>query len=153
MPDIFGYIIKFMLPFILVTIFVVPLYNNVFLLVQEKENRGRESMRMMGMTDTPYWLSWFTHYTLINTILSLLAWIILCINALNHSNKFLILAFFWLFGESTFGLILFLQTLFSHARYSGYASTLIYLAGYMAFLAVRNGDEPEMTNTLLSILP
>lgn len=33
LPDVYGYIIKFMLPFILVTIYVVPIYNNVFLLV------------------------------------------------------------------------------------------------------------------------
>ena len=107
----------------------------------------------MGMTDSPYWLSWFSHYTLINTVISTLAWLILCTNTINHSNKFLIFLFFWLYGESTFGLILFLQTLFSRAKYSGYASTLVYFAGYMAFLAVRNSDAPELTNTILSILP
>ena len=153
LPDIFGYFIQYMLPFMLVVIFMAPLYNNVFLLVQEKENRGRESMRMMGMTDTPYWLSWFTHYTLINTVLSLLAWGILCYNVISHSSKLLMLIFFWLYGESTFGFVLLFQTLFSRAKYSGYASALIYFAGYMAFIAVRSADSPELTSKLLSILP
>ena len=142
-----------MLPFTLVVIYIVPLYNNVFLIVKEKESRTRESMRMMGMTDFPYWLSWFVHFTIINTILSTVAWAILCINVITYSDKFLILAFFWLYGESIFGIILFLQTLFGRAKYSGYASTLIYFAGYLAFIAVQEDTAPEMTNTVLSIIP
>ena len=31
----------------------------------------------MGLTDFPYWMSWFVFYTFINTIMSILAWIIL----------------------------------------------------------------------------
>jgi hypothetical protein len=45
-------------------LYILPLYNMVFFIVKEKENRTKESMRMMGMSDLPYWLSWLTYYTL-----------------------------------------------------------------------------------------
>ena len=105
--DLFGQIVAYILPMTLVIIWIAPLYNNVFLIVKEKESRTRESMKMMGMTDTPYWLSWFVYYTVINTALSLLTWALFCINVITYSNKGLILVFFWLFGESIFGQIMF----------------------------------------------
>ena len=105
--DLFGLFIGAVLPFILVVIYIAPLYNQVYLIVTEKESRTRESMRMMGMTDFPYWLSWFVHYTIVNSILTLIAWAILCINVMNYSHKGLILLFFWLYGQSIFGLIIF----------------------------------------------
>ncbi len=44
-------------------LYILPMYNMVFFIVKEKEQRTKESMRMMGMTDLPYWLSWLTYYT------------------------------------------------------------------------------------------
>ena len=70
----------------------------VFMLVKEKESRIKESMRMMGMTDTAYWLSWFVYYTMINTAISTLAWLILLYNVINFSSPFLVWLFFWLYG-------------------------------------------------------
>jgi hypothetical protein len=52
----------------------------VFFIVKEKEYRAKESMRMMGLSDVPYWLSWWVYYTLINTVTAFLAWLILSIN-------------------------------------------------------------------------
>ena len=74
------------------------MYNTVFHLVKEKESRAKESMRMMGMTDTAYWLSWFAYYTMVNTLISTLAWLILLYNTINFSNMFLVWLFFWLYG-------------------------------------------------------
>lgn len=72
-------------------------------MVKEKESKARESMRMMGMTDFPYWLSWFVYYTVLNTILSLIAWLVLCINVIEYSNPLYVLLFIWLYGEAIFG--------------------------------------------------
>lgn len=62
--DSFGQILSGVLPLFLVLIYLLPVYNTVFLIVQEKESRTKESCRMMGMTDLPYWLSWFVYYTI-----------------------------------------------------------------------------------------
>ena len=34
-------------------------------------------MRMMGLGDFAYWCSWFTYYTVVNTAISTLTWIIM----------------------------------------------------------------------------
>ena len=65
----------------------------VFLLVKEKESRIKESMRMMGMRDSAYWLSWYVYYTIISSIIVFLAWLVLLINTMKNSNPVLILIF------------------------------------------------------------
>jgi hypothetical protein len=86
--------------------YVPIVYSTVYRIVQERENRARESMKMMGLTDTPYWLSWFCFYTFQNTILVTAAWLILCINCIEYSKKGEIWLFLWLYGEAVFGQIL-----------------------------------------------
>jgi ATP-binding cassette subfamily A (ABC1) protein 3 len=54
--------------FFILLIFLAPLYRFVSNSVTEKESRTREAMKVMGLTDAPYWLSWFTYYIIINTI-------------------------------------------------------------------------------------
>lgn len=80
----------------------------VFRIVKERENRAKESMRIMGMTDLPYWMSWFVYYTFINTMLSTVAWISLLFNVINWSNPVYIWLFFWLYGQAVFGQVVFL---------------------------------------------
>ncbi len=65
---------------LLLLLYVLPVYNMVFFIVKEKEYRAKESMRMMGLSDAPYWLSWWVYYTLINTVTAFLAWLVLSIN-------------------------------------------------------------------------
>ena len=78
--------------------FIPPVYNMVFKIVREKESRTKETMRIMGMTDMPYWFSWLAQYTIINTIVVLLSWGALMINVINYSQGWYILIFFWLYG-------------------------------------------------------
>ena len=97
-----------LLPLITLLAYIPPVYYVVFLLVKEKESGVKESMRMMGMTDSPYWMSWWVYFTTMNTIVSLLIWGVLCINIVNYSSKGYLLLFFWLYGEAVFGQIIFL---------------------------------------------
>lgn len=83
--DPFSKIMSTILPFFLLIAYIPPVYNTVFHLVKEKESRMKESMRMMGMTDLAYWASWFVYYTMINTIISTLAWFCLLFNVINFS--------------------------------------------------------------------
>ena len=83
--------------------YILPVFTTVSLIVKEKESRAKESMRMMGMTDFPYWFSWFFYYSILNTIYSLIGWSVLCINVIGSSNPWYILLFIWLYGEAVFG--------------------------------------------------
>lgn len=48
--------------------FLIPLYYIVSKLAEEKENKSREGMKMMGLKDTSYFLSWLVFYTMINIV-------------------------------------------------------------------------------------
>jgi len=135
--DPFGQILSSVLPLFLILIYVLPVYNTVYLIVKEKESRTKESCRMMGMTDLPYWLSWFTFYTIQNTIISFIAWAALCINVIGNSNKGLIFLYIWLFGESIFGQIVLLQACFQKSKYAGITSSIIYFGLLFASFPVQ----------------
>lgn len=87
---------------LILLIFIPPVYNMVFMLVKEKESRIKESMRMMGMKDSAYWLSWYVYYTAVSSVIVFLAWIVLLINSIKYSNPFLILIFMLFYAQSVF---------------------------------------------------
>lgn len=129
--DDFMQTLEILLPFLLLVSFIPPVYNMVFRLVKEKESGAKESMRMMGMTDASYWLSWFVYFSLINTVITLLIWGTLMINVINYSNPLYPLMFFWLYGEAIFGQIVFLQSFFSVSKYAGIVATVVYFGSAM----------------------
>ena len=106
--------------------YIPPLYRTVYRIVVEKESKVKESMRMMGMTDISYWLSWFTYYSFVNLLVSTLSWLILNFAVFKHTNGFLVWILLWLFGQSLFSLILLAQSLFSRARQAAYVTTSLY---------------------------
>jgi len=101
--DPFTQVLTSTLPFFLLLIFIPPVYNTVFLMVKEKESRIKESMRMMGMLDSAYWLSWYVYYTCVSSSIVFLSWLILIINCIEYSNSFLILVFMFLYAQAVFG--------------------------------------------------
>jgi len=103
-----------------------PVYGTVYGIVQEKEQRSKESMRMMGMGDLSYWLSWFAYYSIQSTVITLIGWAVLCINVCKYGSAGYIFLYMWLFGESIMGQIVFYQALFSRAKYSGLLSVLLF---------------------------
>jgi ATP-binding cassette, subfamily A (ABC1), member 3 len=107
-------------------IYILPMYRLLSNMVSEKESKARESMKMMGLVDFSYWLSWWTYYFIIVTIISGLCILVLSFNVIQYSNRGLIFIFFELFGLSLFGLAVFLQAFFSKARVAAITGTLIY---------------------------
>lgn len=107
-------------------IYILPVYRLLSNLVGEKESRARESMKMMGLSDSHYWLSWLAYFMIIVTIISSLCTLILAFNVVKYSNKGFLFLYFWCYGFSLFGLCVFLQAFFSKARVAAIAGTLIY---------------------------
>lgn len=97
-----------MLPFFMLLIYVLPMYRLIARIVSEKETKARESMRMMGLNDFSYWLSWWVYYFIIVTIISLLVTAVVSFRVFKFSNKGLLFLVFWIYGLSLFGLAVFL---------------------------------------------
>ena len=151
--DDFAQILQNLLPFFMLLMYIPPVYNTVFLLVREKESRCKESMRMMGMTDWPYWLSWFAYFTCINTVLTTMAWLIMCINVIGHTNKLLFWLYMWLYGQAVFGEVVFLQSLFSTSKYSGVVASVIYFGGQLLVIPVQSNTSPMALKAVFSLIP
>ena len=124
--DPFTQVVTGLLPFLILLVFIPPVYNTVFMLVKEKESRIKESMRMMGMKDCSYWMSWYCYYTLVTTLIVFLAWLVLLINCMKYSNSFLVLVYMIFYAQAIFGQIIFLAALFENSKYAGLVGTLIY---------------------------
>lgn len=90
----------------------------------EKESKARESMKMMGLTDSSYWLSWATYYALIVTLIS-----IICSGMLGQlikTNASIMFIIIWVYGISLFGYALIMQSIFNKARTAGGFATTVY---------------------------
>lgn len=124
--DYFPLVLMPTFSFFVQIMFIPFLYRTINRLVGEKSTRARESMRMMGMSDTAYWLSWVLYWTAINTVLSGLCTLILMINVFQADYGIVLFLFLWLFGQSLFGLLLIAQALFSSPKSAASTTSGLY---------------------------
>lgn len=106
--DPFRYFLETNLPFFMLLIYILPVYRLISNMVTEKESKARESMKIMGLKDFSYWLSWFAYHLFSVTVISLLCIVILSFNVIVNSNKLLLFLLFWIFGMSLFGFAVFI---------------------------------------------
>ena len=107
----------------------------------------------MGMNDSPYWLSWWVHFTILNTVVSIAIWAMLCINIISYSSKGYMLVFFWLYGEAIFGQILFLQAFFTSSKFAGIIATIIYFGASLLNQFLGDGDVSRTAKVMASLIP
>jgi ATP-binding cassette subfamily A (ABC1) protein 3 len=118
-----------LLAFFIFLIFIVPLYRFTFRIVAEKETKSRESMKMMGLTDSSYWLSWASYFAILVTIISLI--IVIMLNSLIKTDPVIMFLICWVYGMSLFGYSLIMQSLFTKARTAGgFATTVYFIASF-----------------------
>eukprot|EP00347_Sterkiella_histriomuscorum_P006793 403351411 len=69
--DQFDYVVSYLMPIAVTLIYIMPIHRMIMRIVTEKQTKVREVMRMMGLSDVNYWLSWFIFYSSIVTIISI----------------------------------------------------------------------------------
>ena len=106
LKDPFAFMLGMVGPYFFMLIYLPMLYRTTYFIVSEKELRAREIMRMMGMKDTPYWLSWFLYYTIVNTTMCIPIALIITFGVFTASSGIMLFLFIWLYGQSLFGFIL-----------------------------------------------
>lgn len=104
--DPFTRLLSMSMTLFMLLMYIPLMYRTVYRIVFEKVTKAKESMRIMGMTDFPYWSSWLIYYTLVNTVLSFGAWLTLNINVFNNKSALLLFIVIWVYGQSLFGLIM-----------------------------------------------
>ncbi|KAK7058691.1 ATP-binding cassette sub- A member 5 [Halocaridina rubra] len=119
----------------------------LMLVVEEKEKKIKESMKMMGLRDSVYWLSWFSIYGTYVLILAIISILILPLGkVLEHANVFLLFILFILYGCSSIMFSFMLTPFFNKAKVAGIAGNLIQvLFSLLYYIQVFVGDDVNST--------
>jgi hypothetical protein len=129
-------------PFYFMVTFLIPMYYLVQKLAEEKESKSREGMKMMGLKDSAYFLSWYVFFLVIVIVMSLLVTMMLSINVLRDTNKLFIFAASFFFGMSLFGFSLVIVSILPTVRAAATAATLVHLISYFMVFALKDPDLP-----------
>ena len=119
-------------------------------MILERELKLRESMRVMGLYDSMWWLSWLAWEAVVMNFISSI--FIVCFGMafqfdLFLHNSFGVLFFhFWLFELSMTALGFFLSTFLARASSGTNAGFIIFLFGFILMLVVSTGGLPFTTD-------
>lgn len=140
-----------LMAFFMFLMFIVPVYRLAYRIVNEKETRARESMKMMGLTDTSYWLSWLAYYACVVFGISLISTFILA--SLAKSDSLLVFLLFFIFGLSLFGYAVIIQSLFNKASTAAGVTATVYFVSSFFDGLVNQPSSSHFAKTMASLLP
>uniref|UniRef100_A0A7N6ALD9 ABC transporter domain-containing protein n=1 Tax=Anabas testudineus TaxID=64144 RepID=A0A7N6ALD9_ANATE len=146
-------------PHALISIYLVLAFTPfvTFLIVNvaaEKEHRLKDTMTMMGLYDTAFWLSWGLLYAALVTMMSILMSIIATYTALfPHSEFLVIFSLIFLYGISSIFFSFMLTPLFKKPKFaSTVGSMLTVVFGCLSLFTVLMRDFPQPLVWLLCLL-
>uniref|UniRef100_A0A3Q2TIY3 Cholesterol transporter ABCA5 n=1 Tax=Fundulus heteroclitus TaxID=8078 RepID=A0A3Q2TIY3_FUNHE len=146
-------------PHALISIYLVLAFTPfvTFLIVNvaaEKEHRLKDTMTMMGLYDTAFWLSWGLLYAALVTAMSILMAVIATYTALfPYSDFFVIFFLIFLYGISSIFFSFMLTPLFKKPKFaSTVGSMLTVVFGCMSLFTVLMQDFPQPLVWLLCLL-
>ncbi|XP_028286434.1 cholesterol transporter ABCA5 isoform X2 [Parambassis ranga] len=146
-------------PHALISIYLVLAFTPfvTFLIVNvtaEKEHRLKDTMTMMGLYDTSFWLSWGLLYAALVTTMSILMAIIATYTALFPNSDFFVVFFLiFLYGISSIFFSFMLTPLFKKPKFaSTVGSMLTVVFGCLSLFTVLMKDFPQPLVWLLCLL-
>ncbi|XP_060058636.1 cholesterol transporter ABCA5 isoform X3 [Erinaceus europaeus] len=121
-------------------------------IVAEKEKKLKEFLKIMGLHDTAFWLSWVLLYTSLIFLMSLLMAVIATASSLfPQSSCFVIFLLFFLYGLSSVFFALMLTPLFKKSKHVGIVEFLVTVAfGFVGLLIVLMENFPKSLVWLFS---
>ena len=123
-------------PLFFMLIFLFPFFYLVSRLAEEKEGKAREGMKMMGLKDATYFISWFLFYVGIILVEALIITAVIKPSFLILANAFLIFIMSFLYGISTFGIAVVLAAILPNSRSSATAATLFHIITYFLIFPI-----------------
>ncbi|XP_041829465.1 ATP-binding cassette sub-family A member 5 [Melanotaenia boesemani] len=146
-------------PHALISIYLVLAFTPfvTFLIVNvaaEKEHRLKDTMTMMGLYNTAFWLSWGLLYAALVTAMSILMAVIATFTALfPNSDFFVIFPLIFLYGISSIFFSFMLTPLFKKPKFaSTVGSMLTVVFGCLSLFTVLMKDFPQPLVWLLCLL-
>eukprot|EP00599_Poterioochromonas_sp_BG-1_P016760 CAMPEP_0173165656 /NCGR_PEP_ID=MMETSP1105-20130129/21518_1 /TAXON_ID=2985 /ORGANISM="Ochromonas sp., Strain BG-1" /LENGTH=1579 /DNA_ID=CAMNT_0014086689 /DNA_START=11 /DNA_END=4746 /DNA_ORIENTATION=+ len=150
--DDFQYVISSVLGIFYILAFLYPVSRLIRALVLEKEFRIKEGMKMMGLTDTVYNLSWFITGFLQMTLIAVLITLVSSTTVFEYSNKFYVFVYFEGFGLSIMSMCFLLATLFSRSKTASLIGPMVFFVTFFPYYAVSDPQYDESSKTATCLL-
>ena len=150
--DKFGIFVGFIIPFFIVIAYMCPLCLYVYRMVAEKESRAKEGMKIMGLAEGTYFLSYFLQFLVINVFVSLINAIIVQFIFTKIPFYFLYITFF-LWSMNVFALAFFFQSFIDSTKFCLILSLLIYFVMYFLSIAAIKKNSDKSAKIGLSVFP
>uniref|UniRef100_A0A8C4SSP8 Uncharacterized LOC114656398 n=1 Tax=Erpetoichthys calabaricus TaxID=27687 RepID=A0A8C4SSP8_ERPCA len=150
--DNFLYSMSYSFPLIVMLAWILFIAAFVKKLVQERELRLHEYMKMMGVNPFSHFFAWFIESAsfLLITIIFLVI-ILKAGSILPQTNGFLIFLFFCDYGLSILSMSFLFSTFFSHTNIASLSGSLIYVILFFPFIVMTSLDS-GLTFTTKSLL-
>ena len=150
--DKLGDYMPIIIPFFIMVAYICSLCLYVYRMVSEKESRAKEGMKIMGLEEGIYFLSYFLQYLVINIFVSIINTIIVIFIFTKIPFYFIYLLFF-LWGINVFALAFFFQSFIDTTKIALILSLLIYFIMYFASLAAIKETSSQGLKIGLSFFP
>jgi len=126
--------------FVLLFIFawLWPFTRFVKLVMEETESKLREGMKMMGLTDSAFWGSWFLTYLIIFLIIDTYLTAMMASRVYVNSSPLAVFVFFISFQLSIIALGILFSSILKTPRSAIYMSVLTFLGGWMVYVLAAN---------------
>ncbi|KAJ8254174.1 hypothetical protein COCON_G00207860 [Conger conger] len=128
------------LPLLLVLSFTYTALNIARAVVQEKERKLKEYMRMMGLSNWLHWSAWFLMFFLFLSISIFFVTLLICIKVspngavLTYSDPTLVFFFLLCFAVSTINFSFMISAFFSRANVAAAVGGFIYFLSYIPYV-------------------
>ena len=109
-------------------------------------------MRIMGMSDLSYWISWWIYMSIVNLFIVATAGSILVFLLFPKSDNVLLFLWLWLWGQSVFSFVLLSQTFFQDPKIGTILASLGFIC--TGFLALFTSEDyiKYSTKMILSLV-
>ncbi|XP_030704320.1 phospholipid-transporting ATPase ABCA3 isoform X2 [Globicephala melas] len=140
--DPFLVAIQYQLPLLLMLSFTYTSLSIIRAVVQEKERKLKEYMRMMGLSSWLHWTAWFLLFFLFLLITVSFMTLLFCIKVkknvavLAHSDPSLVLVFLACFAISSISFSFMVSTFFSKANVAAAIGGFLYFFTYIPYFFV-----------------
>eukprot|EP00111_Clytia_hemisphaerica_P002239 TCONS_00006276-protein len=137
LSDNFMFVIQYIMPLCVVISFIYSVAILVQSIVYEKEQRLKEVMKMMGLSNTVHWAAWFiTSIVGMLTIVILLTIVLKTGHILPNSNSYIIFVFLTLAAIATIMFCFLISIFFSKAKLAAACGGIIYFVTYMPYIFI-----------------
>jgi ATP-binding cassette subfamily A (ABC1) protein 3 len=128
---------------------LIPVVRLISRICTEKETKVREAMKMMGLTDTPYWLSWYIMYLVIYTFIAVVCTLI-CIPIFRYASKFVVFLMFFIYGLTCIGFSFLIAAFCSKSKTGIFVGVVVFFVSYFALFGITD-TTPQSTKQGISL--